>query len=86
WPKNKESLNDYGKKELEKLIDFYGVANKPNYPMPIINANAICDEWNNFKAIILANYENLSINNIFPLQFISELPRGSLQKIKEKEY
>ncbi|RIA79488.1 hypothetical protein C1645_882646 [Glomus cerebriforme] len=51
WPKNKESLNDYGKKELKELIDSYGVANEPNYPMPIIDADAIYDKWDNFKAI-----------------------------------
>ncbi|RIA80068.1 hypothetical protein C1645_793301, partial [Glomus cerebriforme] len=68
-PKNKESLNDYGKKELEELIDFYGVANEPNYPMPIIDADAICDKWDNFKAILLANYENLFIDDLLPLLF-----------------
>lgn len=69
WPKNKESLNDYGEKELEELIDFYGIANEPNYPMPIIDADAIRDEWDNFKVIILANYENLPINDLLPLLF-----------------
>jgi len=47
----KENLNNYGEKELEELIDFYGIANEPNYPMPIIDADAIRDEWDNFKAI-----------------------------------
>ncbi|GES83200.1 zinc finger protein 862-like [Rhizophagus clarus] len=69
WPKNNESLNDYGEKELEELIDFYGVANEPNYPIPIIDADAIRDEWDNFKAIILANYRNLSIDDLLPLLF-----------------
>ena len=44
WPKNKENLNDYGETELEELIDFYGIANEPNYLMPIIDADAIRDE------------------------------------------
>ncbi|CAI2198699.1 16824_t:CDS:1, partial [Funneliformis geosporum] len=35
----------------------------PNYLMPIIDANAIRDEWNNFKAIVLANYNNLSTDS-----------------------
>ncbi|RIA98000.1 hypothetical protein C1645_750987, partial [Glomus cerebriforme] len=69
WPKNKESLNDYSEKELEKLIDFYGVANESNYSMPIINADTIHDEWDNFKAIILANYENFSIDDLLLLLF-----------------
>ena len=69
WPKNKENLNDYGEKELEELIDFYGVANEPNYPIPIINTDAICNEWDNFKAIILANCETLSIDDLLPLLF-----------------
>jgi len=37
--------------------------------MPIIDADAIRDEWDNFKAIILANYENLLINDLLPLLF-----------------
>ncbi|GES96560.1 zinc finger protein 862-like [Rhizophagus clarus] len=69
WPKNNKSLNDYEEKELEKLIDFYGVANEPNYPIPIIDADTIHDEWDNFKAIILANYRNLSIDDLLPLLF-----------------
>ena len=69
WPKNQESLIDYGEEELEELIDFYGVTNEPNYPIPIIDADAIRDEWDNFKTIILANYENLSIDNLLPLLF-----------------
>ncbi|RGB40898.1 hypothetical protein C1646_752773 [Rhizophagus diaphanus] len=68
-PKNKESLNDYKKKELEELIGIYGVANAPNYLMLIIDANTICDEWDNFKAIILANYKNLLIDDLLPLLF-----------------
>ena len=69
WPKNNESLNDYGEEELEELIDFYGIANEPNYPIPIIDADAIRDEWDNFKAIILANYKNLSVDDLLPLLF-----------------
>jgi len=69
WLKNQESLIDYGEEELEELIDFYGVTNEPNYPIPIIDADAIRDEWNNFKAIILANYKNLSIDNLLLLLF-----------------
>ncbi|RIA82372.1 hypothetical protein C1645_835463 [Glomus cerebriforme] len=42
--KIKERLNNYGEKELEKLIDFYGVINELNYPMPIIDTNAIHDK------------------------------------------
>jgi hypothetical protein len=35
--------------------------------MPIIDGDAIRDEWDNFKAIILANYENLPIDDLLPL-------------------
>ncbi|CAG8579130.1 15652_t:CDS:1 [Funneliformis caledonium] len=69
WSKDKESLVDYGKEELEKLINIYGIAKEPNYPMPIIDADSICDEWNNFKAIVLANYEKLSTDDFLPLLF-----------------
>ena len=51
------------------VIEFYGIANEPNYPMPIIDADAIRDEWDNFKVIVLANYKNLSINDLLPLLF-----------------
>jgi hypothetical protein len=70
WPKDKESLVDYGEEELEKLINIYGIiAKEPNYPMPIIDADAIRNEWDNFKAIVLANYEKLSTDDFLPLLF-----------------
>ncbi|CAG8639568.1 5839_t:CDS:1, partial [Funneliformis caledonium] len=49
WPKDKESLVDYGEEKLEKLINIYRITKKPNYLMPIIDADAIRDKWNNFK-------------------------------------
>ncbi|CAI2190972.1 7142_t:CDS:2 [Funneliformis geosporum] len=67
--KNKESLIDYSEEKLKKLINIYGIAKESNYPMPIIDANAICNEWNNFKAIVLANYVKLSTNDFLPLLF-----------------
>ncbi|CAI2170374.1 13859_t:CDS:2 [Funneliformis geosporum] len=76
---NKESLVDYGEEELEKLINIYGIAKEPNYPMPIIDADAIRDEWNNFKAIVLANYDKLSTDDFFLLlfQYHSDMNSGN---------
>ncbi|CAI2165014.1 16952_t:CDS:10 [Funneliformis geosporum] len=56
----------YDEEELEKLINIYGIAKESNYPMPIIDADAIRDEWNNFKAIVLANYDKLSTDDFLP--------------------
>jgi hypothetical protein len=67
--KKQREFNDYKKKELEKLIDIYKVINTPNYLMLIINTNAIHNELDNFKAIILANYKNLFIDNLLLLLF-----------------
>ena len=51
WPDNKELLVNYGEDELSTLMEHY---------MAIIDDD-IFEEWNNYKAIIYANYKTTKL-------------------------
>jgi len=51
WPDDKELLVNYGKDELNILMEYY---------MAIIEDD-VFEEWNNYKAIVYANYKTIKL-------------------------
>ena len=59
WPDDKELLVNYGKDELNILMEYY---------MAIIEDD-VFEEWNNYKAIVYANYKTTKLELLLPKLF-----------------
>ncbi len=59
WPNDKELLVNYGEDELNILMEYYRA---------IIDDN-VSEEWNNYKAIIYANYKTTKLELLLPKLF-----------------
>jgi len=69
WPKDKESLMFYGELELEELVSVYGKKYLPDYPLGLIDSVAVQEEWFGFKIVVHSNYQDLAIDDLFPLLY-----------------
>nr|CAG8432984.1 7434_t:CDS:2 [Entrophospora candida] len=86
WLKDKESLMLYGELELEELVSVYGKKYLPDYPLGVIDSVAVQEEWFGFKIVVDSNYQDLAIDDLFPLLYDNYLDKEKKEELHLNMY